>query len=305
MPNNNQQNKQKKKQFESEVKQLFGGDLTQEIRQLIDLAVRKQFNTQDFVERLTNTHYFRRSFPGLLEHNGTIANALTGEQGVGVSAASLTGAIKNYRTALNQNQQIAQQYGYHNFGKDQLAKLLQDQTSSDEFKARLQAVETVDTNPALKAAFEAQQRANGIKVSGNSAYKAALSLGDKKFTNLYEGSLYQEQLGLSRGDAADLAHGKGSAPVGATFDSIDQVVTAARQNLQTIGPELAAQGITTPQLVKVLNNPTAYANEMGTIQQVLEARKSLFGRPVPGTYPQQGASGGLSQFPQQREAAYG
>src|SRR4051812_21540170 len=225
MPNNN--NKQKKKQFESEVKQLFGGDLTQEIRQLIDLAVRKQFNTQDFVERLTNTKYFRRSFPGLLEKNGTIANALTGEQGVGVSASSLTGAIKNYRTALNQNQQLAQQYGYKNFGKDQLAKLLDDQTSSDEFKARLQAVETVDANPALKAAFEAQQRASGVKVTGNSAYKAALSMGDKKFSNLYEGSLFQQQLGLSRTDAAGLAKGN-AIPVGASFDDIGTLVSEVR-----------------------------------------------------------------------------
>ncbi len=303
MPNNNQQNKQKKKQFESEVKQLFGGDLTQEIRQLIDLAVRKQFNTQDFVERLTNTHYFRRQFPGLLEKNGTIANGLTGEQGVGVSAASLTGAIKNYRTALNQNQQIAQQYGY-NFNKDQLAKLIQDQTSPDEFKARLGAVELVNSNPALKDAYEAQLRASGQKVTPHSAYQAALKLGDKGFMNLYEGAQYQNQLGLNRNDAHALATGKGS-PVGATFESIDQVVQAARQNLQTIGPELAAQGITTPQLVKILNNPSAYSKEMGTIQQTLESRKSLFGRPVPGTYPQQGQSGGLSQYPQQREQAYG
>src|SRR3954469_6837252 len=146
MPNSQNNNKQKKKQFESEVKQLFGNDLTQEIRQLIDLAVRKQFNSQDFVERLVNTHYFHRSFPGLMEHNGTIANALTGEQGVGVSASTLAGAIKNYRTALSADTELAHQYGFHNFGRDQLAKLLDDNTSSDEFAARLKAVETVDAN---------------------------------------------------------------------------------------------------------------------------------------------------------------
>jgi hypothetical protein len=301
MPNNNNKNQQKKKQFESEVKQLFGGDLTQEVRQLIDLAVRKEFNTQDFVDRLTNTKYFRKSFPGLLDHDGTITNALTGEQGVGVSASSLTGAIKNYRTALNQNQQTAQQYGY-NFGKGQLAKLLQDQTSADEFKARLAAVETVDANPALKAAFEAQQRALGIKVNAGSAYKAAVAMGDKKFSNLYEGALFQDQLGLSRGDAASLA--KGSAiPVGATFDDIGQLVSEVRSNLQGYAPELANQGIDAARLVKVLGNPTAFAADIEKIKAVAQQRAAL-GRPVAGSYGQQGQAG-LSQYPSQREQSYG
>jgi len=223
---------------------------------------------------------------------------------VGVSAASLTGAIKNYRTALNQNQQIAQQYGYHNFGKDQLAKLINDQTSADEFKARLAAVETVDANPALKAAFEAQQRANGIKVSGNSAYKAALSLGDKKFSNLYEGSLFQQQLGLSRNDAEKLAKGK-AIPVGATFDDIGQLVSEVRNNLQAYAPELANQGIDTAKLVKVLGNPTAYAKELDQIKKIAEQRARLHGQPVAGTYGQQGQGGGLSQYPAQSEQAYG
>ncbi len=300
MPQNN--NKKKKvNELTQLVKQELGDTLTHEIRDLIDAAVRRQWDTQQFFQRVVNTKYFRQKFPGLIEQNGTIANGLTGQQGASVSASTLGQAIAHYRTALDQTQQLAQTYGYHNFGKDQFAKLLQDETSPDEFKARLAAVETVDANPQLKEAYEAQLRASGQKVTGNAAYKAALSMGDKGFLNLYEGAQYQTQLGLSREEAAAAAK---SSPVEATQQSLDQVVAFARQNLQSIGPELQAQGITTPQLVKILNNPSAYAADIDKIKNIQAQRQAQFGRPVPGTYGQQG-QGGLSQYPQQREQSYG
>jgi len=295
--------KKNRQQYKNTVKQLFGNDLTQEIRQLIDLAVRRQLTTQDVVERLVNTHYFRRQFPGLIEKGGTIANALTGEQGVGVSVSSLAGAIKNYRTALNQNQQIAQKYGYKNFNKDQFAKLIQDQTSPDEFGQRLAAVHIVDSNPALKAAFEAQERARGIKVTPNSAYKEALKAGDNRFLGLYEGAQFQSQLGFSKEDAASLS--KGVLPPTATFDDVNQLVSEVRSNLQGYLPELQQQGINAAQLVKILGNPGAYTSDIEKIKNIAQQRSSLYGRPVQGTYAQQGAGGGLSQYPQQGEAAYG
>ncbi len=301
MPNNQNNNKKKAGQYKSLAESYFGDEINHELRQLIDLAVRKQFDTQQFVERFANTHYFRQKFPGLIERGGSIANGLTGQQGAQVNASTLGQAIAHYRTALDQTQQLAQTYGYHNFGKDQFAKLLQDETSPDEFKARLAAVETVDANPQLKEAYEAQLRASGQKVTGNAAYKAALSMGDKGFLNLYEGAQYQTQLGLSREEAAAAAK---SSPVEATQQSLDQVVAFARQNLQSIGPELQAQGITTPQLVKILNNPSAYAADIDKIKNIQAQRQSQYGRPVPGAYGQQG-TGGLSQYPQQREQSYG
>jgi hypothetical protein len=303
--NNNQNNKKKGAKYKGILESYFGDEINQELRHLIDLAVRKQFDTQQFVERFSNTHYFRQKFPGLIEHGGTIANGLTGQQGATVSASSLASAIAHYKTALDQTQLTAQQYGYHNFGKDQFAKLLRDETSPDEFKSRLQAVETVNSNPLLKDAFEAQQRAQGIKVNGQSAYKEALNVGSNKFMNTYEGALYQQQLGLSRNDAAALAKGGGSAPVGTTFEDLSKVVAFARENLQSIGPELANQGLATSKLVKALNNPNAFPDEIAKIKAIAEQRTSQFGTPVAGTYAQQGQSGGFSQFNQQREQGYG
>ncbi len=304
MPNNNNQ-KKKVNDLTRLVRQEIGDNITNEIRQLIDAAVRHQWDTQQFFERIVNTHYFRQKFPGLIEKNGSIANGLTGQQGAQVSSATLGQAIAHYNTALDQTQLAAQEYGYHNFGKDQFAKLLRDETSPDEFKSRLQAVETIDSNPALKAAFEAQQRAQGIKVNGQSAYKEALSAGPNKFMNTYEGALYQQQLGLSRSDANALASGKGGAPVGTAFADVNKLIAYARENLQTIGPELAQQGINTPQLVKALNNQGAYPDVIEKLKSLAEQRQKLYGTPVAGTYSQQGQSGGFSQFGQQQEQGYG
>lgn len=296
-------NKKQRQNLTDYVREEFGGDISAEIRDLIDLAVRKQFDLQRFVQRFANTNYFHRQFPGLIERGGTIANALTGEQGVGVSPGSLQAAIKNYRTALDQNTQLAQQYGFH-FGKDQLAKLIKDNTSTQEFGQRLAAVATVDANPALKDAFEAQLRASGQKVTPNAAYKAALAQGPKAFENRYEGALYQQQLGLSRSESLALAKGKAINP-GATLDDVGQIISQARQNLQAIAPELANQGIGAARLVKILGNPTAYASDLDKVKAVLQQRQALFGQPVQGTYAQQGSGGGLTQYQPQGEAAYG
>lgn len=291
-----------KKKVSNTLKQLFGDDLNQELRQLIDLAVRRQLSIQDVTERLVNTKFFRRTYPGIVEKNGTLANALTGEQGVSVSPSSLGGAIKNYRTALNDFGEIAKTYGYKNFGKDQLAHAIKNQTSAQEFGARLQAVETIDSNPALKAAAEQQAKALGYKLKGNELYRAAVGAGDAKFMNLYEAAKYQTDLGLGKKDATDLA--KGALPAAATFDDVNQIIDYARHNLQALQPELAAQGISPSRLVKILANPGANGADIEKIKALATQRQALFGRAPQGSYAQQGAGGGLSTYGAQGEAAY-
>jgi hypothetical protein len=291
----------KKNDYKNTVKQLFGNDLTAELRQLIDLAVRKEFNPQDFIERLVNTNYFDRQYPGLVEKNGTIADALSGQVGQSVSVNSLASALSNYRKGLDQFQSIAQTYG-EKINRNQFALALKNETSATEFAARLKAMETIDDNPELGAAWEAAAKAQGLKPNKYDLYKAAVGAGDKRFMALYESAQLQTNIGIGAKDARDIA---GSIPHAATFDDVNKLMSEVRGNIQGYMPELQAQGINAAKLVKVLGNPDAYGPEVDKIRAIAEQRASLHGRPVVGTYGQQGPGGSLSQFPQQGQAAYG
>lgn len=294
--------KKKKQALTQFFQQELGGDLNHEIHQLIDLAVRKQFGLQQFVQRFSNTNYFAKKFPGLLEKNGTISDQLLGVGGLGVSPGNLQSAIKNYGTALEKFQTTYQDYGLGRLNKDMFASALKNQTSATEFAARVQAIYAVDTNPALKDALSQQAKAEGLK--GNDLYKLALRDG-AKFTNAYEAAQYQTQLGFGAKEANKLAQGGPAANDAGAFQGIDQVIAEVRQNLSSYGPELQAQGINPAQLVKILNNPGSFASEMQKITQIATSRKSQFGRPVPGTYAQKGTGGGLSLYDQEGTAAYG
>lgn len=292
-----------KKKFSSTVKQLFGNDLNAELRQLIDLAVRKQFNAQDFVERLVNTNTFDKKYPGLVERGGTIADALSGRSGAPVSVNSLTAAINAYGKSFESFQQQAQTYGYK-LNKDQFALALRHETSPDEFWARLEAVQTIDSNPALLNAFNEQAKLAGLKASKADAYRAAVKAGDNKFRTIYEASQLQTQLGFSAADSRGLIKDKAISP-GMNFGDVNTLIAEVRGNLQGYAPELQAQGINAAKLVKILGNPGGYTAEMDKIKAIAEQRSSLHGRPVVGSYATKGPGGGLSQYDQQGQAGYG
>ena len=292
-----------KKKFSSTVKQLFGNDLNAELRQLIDLAVRKQFNAQDFVERLVNTNAFDKKYPGLVERGGTIADALSGRSGAPVSVNSLTAAIRAYGTAFEDFQRSAQGYGYK-LTKDQFAVALKHETSPDEFKARLEAVQTIDSNPALLNAFNEQAKLAGLKASKADAYRAAVKAGDNKFRTIYEASQLQTQLGFSAADSRGLIKDKAISP-GMNFGDVNTLIAEVRGNLQGYAPELQAQGINAAKLVKILGNPDAFTAEMDTIRGIAQKRQSLHGRPVAGSYSQKGTGGGLALYGNDSQAAYG
>ena len=289
-----------KQTFAKLVKAELGGTLTHEIRQLIDAAVRKQFDIQQFTERLVNTHYFRQKFPGIIEKNGTIANALSGQEGQGVSASALGAAIRNYRQAVDQFETISKQYNQP-FDKQMLAHALQHNISAKEFQTRLQAIDTIDSNPEMLAAYKEQLRLAGIKGNAQDIYRAASGAGSRAFNDIYAATQFQGSLGLGAAESKALTKGLTG---GTTTQTIDQIVQFARQNLQSIGPELANQGINPAQLVKILGNPTAYPNEIDQLGAIAQQRKDLYGRPVVGSYGQRGPGGGLQTYDQQAAAAY-
>lgn len=291
----------RKNEFSNIVKGELGGHLTLEIRHLIEVAVRKDWDVQHFTQRFVNTKYFRQKFPGLIEKNGTIANELSGQQGQGVSPGSLGQAIRNYRAGLNQFADISSTYGFNGFDKKMFASALKSQTSAEEFAARLKAIDQVDSNPALKAMYEQNLKAAGLKAGPQDLYRAAAGLGEKPFMDVYEATQFQYNLGLDQGQAKELAKEGG----GSTFENVDELIANVRQNLQGYAPELKAQGLDTVKLVKVLANPSAYQAEVDIIRNVAQQRQSLYGRPVAGTYARRGAGGGLALYEPEGQASYG
>lgn len=298
----NKNNKNKAKSF----LQSFADELNGELRDLLELAVRKQFNTQQIIDRFVNTKYFRRQYPGLVTKGGDINAGLSDAVGTGVNAQTLGSAIQKYETGLNNFRDTASQFGYKSFNKHEFARTLNHQTSLQEFTARLQAIDAVDANPAALEAFNQQAKLAGLKPTKDAAYRAAIGAGDRKFQDIFEASQYQVGLGFAAKDARELATSTGGAPVGATPQSIAETIAHVRENLSTIGPELQNQGISPSKLVQILNNPGSFQNEIAKIQQTVASRQSLYGGRGPsGAQAQQGTAGGLSQYGREGQASYG
>lgn len=280
----------------------IGDDINRELRELVDLVVRKQLTIQDLVQRFVNTRYFAQKFPGLIK-SGDIATDLAAGGQTGISAQNLASAIANYETALVQFKQTSQRYGYGNFTRHQLATALDANTSPEEFAARLKAIDAVDSNPELQAAFKQAAQIKGNKGTKGDMYRFALEAGDRRFQDTYEAAQLSTQLGLKVGESRKLA--SKALPTDFTPESTDNLVSYVRENLQAVGPELAARGITAPKLVKILANPGAFASEVGVLQEIVAQRKARYQTPVVGSYGRPGAAGGLSLYGDEGQQAYG
>lgn len=270
--------------------------------ELIDSAVRGDWSAQEFTVRLTKTEAFRNKFPGLIQ-NGNLSPSLTGGRDVGINASTLAGAIRAYKTAWESYTEVAKNYGYGGIGRDKLATLIKNDVSPDEFGTRLQAIRTVKMNPDTFAALKEQAKLAGVNMQPKDMFKFAAKTADKKFYDLYEAAQLQTQVGLDPKAAARVARGAVGQP-GAATQNLDEIISYVRQNLQQVGPELAAAGINAAKLVKVIANPGAFAREMDIIRQTVATREGL-GRPVAGIYAQRGPAGGLALYDEEPQAAYG
>lgn len=272
--------------------------------ELIDAAVRGDWSVQEFTVRLTKTEAFRNKFPGLIQ-NGNLNPDLVGGRDVGVSASSLASAIRAYETAWKGYTEIAKNYGYGGIGRDKLSLLIRNGVSPDEFGTRLQAILTVKRNPEAFDALKQQAKLAGVPMQPKDLFRFAAKTADKKFYDIYEAAQLQTQIGLDPKVAARLAKNAVGVP-GQLNQNFDEIISYVRQNLQRIGPELAAQGINAAKLVKVMANPGSFAKEMDIISQAVATRESLYGRGGSGAiYAEQGAGGGPSLYNDEGSAAYG
>lgn len=271
-----------------------------EFLQLIDSAVRNDWGAQEFIDRLINTKTFRQRFPGLIT-NGQISPYLLQQAGAGINASTLGSAIQRYEQHLYAYGQVAEKYGF-NFRRDMMRAAIKFDISPDELGARLNAVDTLKRNPDFFKNFE---RLSGQKFKGRQEQLAFLAgAGGQRVYDLYEATLLkQADIGLSRKQVKNLAGDIGT-PGALDPMAIGQLVDQVRQNLQTVGPELAAQGINSAQLVKALANPSLFPKEIDKMRQIMASRQAL-SRPVQGSYGSKGSGGGLSLFEEQGQAAYG
>src|SRR4029077_13857190 len=84
-------------------------------------------------------------------------------------------------------------------------------------------------------------------------YKLASGTADKRFYDYYEAAQFKAAgIGLSKEEALGVARATGEP---GTTVPLNEVIARVRENLATIGPELANQGISTVALTKFLANP--------------------------------------------------
>ena len=269
---------------------------------LIDKAVRGDWSKEEIITRLVNLPSFRRSFPGLIEKGGSIANFLVGQEGMNVTFENLASAIGSYKTMLNTYTQAAQRrpgiVPGNKVTPDMLKRIISEQLSPEEFGARLRAVESIKQNPQV----EAVSRKFGLK-SKQDLYKAVTEGSGNKFWNYYEAErLMQENLGLKAGAAARLARTTGEAGAGL---NIDAIASEARSMLPIIGPELEGQGVSRASLIRWIADPGHDPEGVATkVNQALRNRAA--GSVQPGaTQPRRGPGGGLALYEPQGQASYG
>lgn len=293
----------KQKQALEDLKETF--DLGPGYAQILRDAVINDWNDQEIIQAVTHSPTFRRSYPGIFDADGNLADFLVGSERASLSPQTLATAIKNYNTLWKSYEDAAVNYKgiIGRMGRDKVAALIRSETSPDEFATKLQAVYTVKTNPEMFKLFQQQMRAAGLEpLKGQGLFRFIAGTADKKFYDVYEATRFRQALDLKKADANRLAKQVGLP--GEQFASLDQVAAEARSQLRTIGPELQAQGINTVKLVKALANPSANLDVMEKVQQILTSRSQL-GKPVQGTYPTRGPGGGVSIYEQQGEASYG
>jgi hypothetical protein len=301
MANNDNLNKKELKDLAASLNQLGVGGY----QQLVHQAILHDWTRNRFVQHLVHEPAFQRQFPGLVQ-GGEINAFLLGQENASVNVTNLGAAVTNYGKLWKSYEQAGSGYGFGKLSKVQVAALIKGEVSPQEFRKRSAAIDNVRKNPELFDFWKKEAKKFGA--GDLNVFRAAAGLTDRKFNDIYEAARLRQEFGLSAKDAGSAAKsidiGNPATSSSQSPQSLEDIVTAARQNLQDIQPELAAQGIGVGQLVKALANPSQYGREMQAIQQAL-ATKRARGQYVAGSQARAGEAGGPSLYAPDSQAAYG
>jgi hypothetical protein len=158
--------------FVSLIRSIMPSLLTDEIRDLIDKAVRRSWTIDEFLGHVYSSETFIDTFPGIFRADGTLK----------MNAAE-------YLQAFDQYASLAQSAGIK-IDKKIFGNLIAGDTSYAEFNDRVSAVESVIDNKVYLDAFRDTLRSMGISVKGMETPQDyadfVMGRSTKRFYNLYE-----------------------------------------------------------------------------------------------------------------------
>lgn len=250
---------------------------------LIDKAIRENWSDAQFINAIYASGMFDRMFPGIKRPDGTLRMD-----------------VSSYRKLMDTYSSVAQDYGVE-INKFRMGLLLDQQVSPDELATKLQAIQNVRANPGLEQTFNAQLKEMGMApLDAQGWFRFVAGASSPDFYDAYEAALLRSSTGLNLGSAVNTARSIG-APGQVT--DVASLVQQARMMKADIGPELAAQGITDDDLIKLEAgvDPKGIAAKVSTIINQRRARSSY----VPGSYTRQGTGGGPALYEPIKPEAYG
>lgn len=289
-----------KKQLQSA---LGGLGLGGHFYELINRAVRNDWDANEFLHQLIRTKAFKAQFPGLLTGN-RINDFLAGGRD-GITISNLGSAIARYKNLRESYQDVVQAKGLTGLKitPGYMKQLITGEISPDEFGRRAVALQTLKDNPDLMASYNAVLKAAGMKPLDDLGMRKFLAgAAQKKFYDVYEASrLNMANLGFSPQQSLQLAKGIGSA---GELADVDQLVAAVRQHRADIGPELAAAGIDDFKLTSWLANPGVDPEGLAPKIQTIIANRRAMGQQQQGGFGRKGSGGGLALYEEQESKSY-
>lgn len=272
-------------------------DLGPGFNQIIEHAVRNQWNQGEFEHHLVLSKPFQRLFPGFVDHKtGHVATFLLG-------AGTLQSQIHTYKTLRDQYEHVASLYPGVKVTKDLIGMMISGEVSPDEFAARAQADVALKQNPNLLAAFNQQLKESGQlgliggPLDAQDMLKFLAGAAAPKLYDAYEAAqLRASGLGLSPGEAAAAAQGIGKS--GSPTD-VSQIIFQTKSALGDIGPELERSGISLNEVIGSYAAQGMDAAGIGIkLNQLADQRRALGGY-VAGGQARKGAAGGVALYEDQ------
>lgn len=267
---------------------------------------------QELVHAIANSDHFRQQYPGIFDNNGDLQDFLTGQNRTPLNKDTLAAAIHNYDKLSQSYETAAAGYGdiAGKITRDKVAALIRSETSPDELRAKLNAVQTVGTKKEALDAFNAKLKELGRPpLQGNDLFKFVAGSADQKFYDLYETVRLQQTLpnaGFSAQDAMSIAKAlpnRDAQGKQTGAGDVASLVAQLSEKLGNVGPELAAAGIDHVTLARFLANPQADPGLLSKIQQIEATRKGA-GAYVAGSQARKGQAGGIATYAQDKAANY-
>jgi hypothetical protein len=281
-----------------QIKQILAGlGLEGEFTLLIDRAIRQGWSPLEFETALRRSHQFRQKFPGLVNRNGDLMR-----WAVDAGITNLGQAIATYHRTLGGYRDALRIYGGPKLGHAAIKSLFEGGKSPDEFARELQVMQTVRSNPELRASFNEQLSAFGRKpLDEMGFYKFLKGTHDTALYDIYEAARLRSTTGLNLTPEQAQRVAKGIGQPGKPTD-LNELVNQVRTMKADIAPELSRAGITDGDLVLLASGSDP--KNLGPQLQALVANRRALGQGQQGLQARKGSGGGVALYEEDRPQSY-